>query len=81
MYNKNGFGYVAQQVAQCLKRFLGDDKQYKVDLLLASKVYVGSLLSFSILHNVVGVNKDVFNIDEVVDTATEIFLRGLLSED
>lgn len=77
MYHKQGVGYVASCVEECLKKYLEPDELLDLDLTLAAKTYVGSLLSFAIMYKiVVGVDRH-FTDEEIVRTSTTIFLNGI----
>lgn len=76
IYHKQGIGYVANYIADCLSKY--NSKLNDVNIQLAAKTYVGSLFSFVIQYKVVvGVERN-FSDEEIVAASTKIFLNGII---
>lgn len=77
IYHKNGIGYVSQCVADYLVKY-ADQLRDDIDLYLAAKTYIGSLFGFAVQFKIIiGVERQ-YTDEEIVNTSTEIFLRGIM---
>lgn len=77
-YHDYSIGYVAEYLSNILNDFKSLLRE-NLEIELAAKSFIGSLFSFAVQFKVIGLPL-VFSDDELIDTVTEIFIRGIIKE-